>query len=158
MNEIQIRNRQRACPIQTLPLTHVARHLLEQELLLSTYALGLHLVSLPRMIELNRQWLKHDGPTDVITFDHREIDPALNLYGEIFLCPQQARSQAARFRVPWTIELTRHLVHGALHLQGFDDRTPHDRARMKRRENRLLHKLCHVIDLSRISGVPCPKS
>jgi probable rRNA maturation factor len=110
------------------------------------------------MIELNQRWLNHDGPTDVITFDHGKEDPALELYGEIFLCPQQAIFQARQFRVAWTVELTRHLVHGVLHLQGFDDLKAQARVRMKRRENRLIHNLCQVIDLNRISGESCPLS
>jgi probable rRNA maturation factor len=156
MNEIQVRNRQRACRIQSPSLVHAARHLLERELCLPAYALGLHLLSLPAMVKLNRRWLNHPGPTDVITFDHRESDPTLSLYGEIFLCPQQALLQARQFHVAWTLELTRHLVHGVLHLQGFDDLESHSRARMKYRENQLLHRLRLAIDLSQISGESSP--
>lgn len=158
MNEIQIRNRQRACPIQIPALLRTTRHLLEHQLQLQTYALGLHLLSLAQMIALNRRWLNHDGPTDVITFDHSDLDPSLNLYGEIFLCPPQAVIQARRFRLPWTTELARHLVHGVLHLQNYDDASVRDRTRMKRRENFLLYRLRRDIDLHPISGESCSKS
>lgn len=154
MNEIQIRNRQRACRLRTPLLLQAARHLLDHQLHLTTYALGLHLLTLPGMTALNRRWLNHDGPTDVITFDHRAADPALILYGEIFLCPEQAQIQARRFRVPWTLELTRHLVHGVLHLQGYDDQSNPARLRMKRRENLLLQKLRRDVDLRQISSDP----
>ncbi|MCL4180288.1 MAG: rRNA maturation RNase YbeY, partial [Verrucomicrobia bacterium] len=148
----------RACRLHTPTLVRAARHLLEHELRLRAYALGLHLLSLPAMIALNRRWLHHAGPTDVITFDHHTDVPALELYGEVFLCPLQARRQARQFHVDWTRELARHLVHGVLHLQGFDDLKPHLRAQMKRRENLLLRRLGQAIDLRQISGEPSPKS
>lgn len=158
MNEILVRNRQHICRIRKPALIRTARNLLNDQLRLTSYALGLHLLSLPAMIELNRRWLRHEGPTDVITFDHRQDLPALELYGEIFLCPHQALLQARRFRIDWTRELARHLVHGVLHLQGFDDLHPRSRLRMKRRENQLLRHLGRAIDLRQLSGEPSPLS
>ena len=60
------------------------------------------------------------------------------LHGEIFLCLDDAVAQAGQFDTAWQSELARYLLHGLLHLHGFDDRTPAARRKMKREENRLL--------------------
>jgi len=62
----------------------------------------------------------------------------LRLHGEIFLCLDDAVAQARQFGTDWQSELARYLLHGLLHLHGFDDSTPRARRRMKREENRLL--------------------
>lgn len=83
---------------------------------------------------LNRQYLKHDRATDVITFP-MEDSP---LYGEIYISLDTARQQAADYGVTLTNELCRLAVHGALHLCGFDDATDEERAIMHRLENRYI--------------------
>ncbi len=108
------------------------------------------LVTVPRMVKLNYLHLKHEGPTDVITYDLRptpdEPIPLLpqELLGiptlaEIYICPEVARRQAPQFQEPPSRELFRYAVHGLLHLAGLDDHTPEDRAAMRAGEDRLLH-------------------
>jgi rRNA maturation RNase YbeY len=80
----------------------------------------------------------------------RQGRPAL--FGEIFICPDEALIQARRFRTSWQSELARYLIHGVLHLRGFDDRRPADRRRMKREEDRLLSQLSHACPLSQLTG------
>jgi probable rRNA maturation factor len=138
--ELVLRNRQRAMRLNLTRLRETTRHLLERELGLAAYALGVHFVSERRMAEVNQQFLRHEGPTDVITFDHG-ADAAAAVHGELFLCPAVARQQAGRFRATLEKELVRYLIHGVLHLRGFDDRTPAARRVMKREEARLLRRL-----------------
>ncbi len=85
------------------------------------YELGVHLIGAGEMARLNETFLGHEGSTDVITFNHREGAPAGKLYGEIFICVDDALVQARRFRVWWQAEVARYLVHGLLHLEGWDD-------------------------------------
>ena len=92
------------------------------------------------MTRVNETFLQHAGSTDVITFDHAEPDAAA-LHGEIFICVDEAVTQARRFRTTWQSELLRYMIHGLLHLQGFDDHTASDRRQMKSEENRLLAAL-----------------
>jgi rRNA maturation RNase YbeY len=61
--------------------------------------------------------------------------------GEIFICIDDVIANARRFGVNPQSELLRCVVHGALHLLGFDDKRPADRRKMKRKENLLLRKL-----------------
>jgi probable rRNA maturation factor len=89
------------------------------------------LVSDRRMAALHRQFLKQPGPTDVITFAH----------GEIFISTETARRHAKQFGVPFLRELQLYVVHGLLHLHGFDDRTERDGRRMKAMQEKILDQL-----------------
>jgi rRNA maturation RNase YbeY len=101
---------------------------------------------------LNETFLKHAGATDVITFDYSDsASPAL-LSGELFICVEEAVSQARRFRTTWPSELVRYLVHGVLHLRGYGDARPADRRKMKREEDRLVGQLARRIPLSKVGS------
>ena len=63
------------------------------------------------------------------------------IYGELFICVDDAVSQAKQFRTRWQAEVVRYAVHGVLHLLGYDDLEPHMRREMKRQENRLVRWL-----------------
>jgi rRNA maturation RNase YbeY len=77
-------------------------------------------------------------PFAVQEFKARQLRSAITLHGEIFICLDDAVAQARLFGAFWQTELARYLLHGLLHLHGFDDLTPDARRRMKRQENRLL--------------------
>jgi len=143
-----LRNRQRTRSVNLRSLRRTARTLLEELLHLPRYDLGIYLVAAPEMTHLNETFLHHHGSTDVITFDYLEPDwptepaeVAPLLHGEIFICVDEAIRQARRFGVSWRSEVVRYLVHGLLHLRGYDDRRAAARRRMKREENRLVRCL-----------------
>ncbi len=101
--------------------------------------LGISLVRAREMTLLNETFLKHEGSTDIITFDYQEPGtgsrkPELKLHGELFICVDEAILQAKRFRSTWQAEIVRYVVHGILHLLGHDDLKPALRRRMKREE------------------------
>lgn len=144
--ELVLRNRQRRVRLDLPRLRQAAARLLDHALRLPAYALGVTFVSPAAMARLNWTHLRHAGPTDVITFDHRDA-PAAPLHGELFICPAIAVAQAAEFGVPWPEEVVRYLVHGVLHLLGHDDRAPAARRRMKREEDRLVGALAQEFDL-----------
>jgi probable rRNA maturation factor len=85
---------------------------------------------------LNRDWLKHDYPTDVITFP-LESDP---LEADIVISIDTARRQSREYRVPFRSELARLIIHGILHLTGHDDASEAQRILMKQREDALLRR------------------
>src|SRR2546427_238130 len=66
---------------------------------------------------------------------------AAGLHGEIFICIDEVISQAGKFRTSWQKELVRYLIHGVLHLCGYNDRRASARRRMKSEEDRLLRQL-----------------
>jgi probable rRNA maturation factor len=82
--------------------------------------IGVLVVSDRKIADLHRRFMKIAGPTDVITFQH----------GEIFISAETAQRQAAACGTSLEHELRLYLVHGLLHLHGFDDHDPAARRRM----------------------------
>jgi probable rRNA maturation factor len=168
---LSISNRQRALAIDSSTLRRLARTLLRNVLGQEEFDLGIYLVGSPEMARLNEMFIRHAGPTDVITFDYGpEITPSDGersrrarcavranewmcpppLHGEIFICTDVAVEQARRFRARLPDELVRYLIHGVLHLRGYKDSKPGDRRAMKREEDRLLRRLSHGSALSQL--------
>ena len=111
--------------------------------------LGLHFVSAKEMARVHEQFTNIPGSTDVITFDHGSKPPA-NLHGEIFISVEDAMAQAREFKTTWQSEVARYVIHGLLHLLGFDDLEPVARKKMKQTENRLVKKMEAQFDLRAI--------
>ena len=152
---ITIANRQRTKKFNTRVLKEIVSALLVK-LEVTQGEIGVHLVGAAEMAGVNWQFLQHSGSTDVITFDHREAvlvpdHPELELYGELFVCVDDALKQAEAFRTTWTSEVVRYVVHGVLHLLGHDDLTPALRRRMKRAENGLVRRLAGRFSLAQLS-------
>lgn len=144
---LTLRNRQRTRALSLALVRRVAKVLLEEFLRQGNYDLGIYLVAAREMTRLNETFLRHEGSTDVITFDYGTTeDPAI--HGEIFICVDEAVIQARRFRVPWRTEVVRYLAHGILHLRGHDDKHAAARKRMKREENRFVRALTKRFDLN----------
>lgn len=91
------------------------------------------------MIKINKQYLDHDYDTDVIAFNYSGDNT--NLDGEIFISISQAIDNSIRFNVNLDSELIRLIVHGILHLLGYDDKKPYDKKKMKIEEDKLTEKL-----------------
>ena len=143
--DVLIINRQRTKKINTRLLKQIVEELFA-ELEITSAELGIHLVGAKKMAQVNRQFLGHEGSTDVITFDHSSANsqlpsPNSPIYGELFICVDEAVAQAKEFGTDWSSEVVRYLVHGVLHLLGYDDLQPDLRRAMKREENRLLRRL-----------------
>ncbi|UCD36862.1 MAG: rRNA maturation RNase YbeY [Fidelibacterota bacterium] len=85
------------------------------------------------MRALKQQFFELDEYTDVIAFTLNEVDEALD--GEIYISPERARANSKRFHEPYQRELMRLVVHGCLHLVGYDDDTPANQAGMRTLEN-----------------------
>ena len=103
------------------------------------------------MARVNETFLQHSGSTDVITFDHQDDGAAASgLHGEIFICIDDALSQAREFRATWQSELARYVIHGILHLDGFDDLQPAARKKMKAEENRMLKSVSNEFRVEKL--------
>ncbi|MFQ5730563.1 MAG: rRNA maturation RNase YbeY [Planctomycetaceae bacterium] len=86
---------------------------------------------------LNRDYLDHDCPTDVLSFALSDAGGE-HLEGEIILSAETACRWAAEFDWSPHDELVLYLVHGLLHLAGYDDHSPDDRNAMRQREQAVL--------------------
>ena len=86
--------------------------------------------------ELNRRYLEHDYPTDVLSFTLAEEDS--HLEGQLVVSLDTAAAQATEYGWRTEDELLLYVVHGTLHLVGYDDATPELRADMRDQECRVL--------------------
>ena len=122
---------------------------------LNAHALGVFLVDEAEMARTNWEHLGHEGPTDVITLDFGgQAGGAPRpgpLLGEIFICPVIAEAFAREHGTTWSEEVARYLIHGILHLRGYDDRNATRRKRMKREEERLVRAAAVCFPLSRLA-------
>ena len=100
--------------------------------------LSLLVVSDRRIRELNREWRKIDRSTDVLSFPQ---DPAAGLLGDVVVNLAAARRQAADHGLEPSEETRFLLIHGILHLLGWDHGTEEDRSRMEAEEQRLWEAL-----------------
>ncbi len=94
--------------------------------------------------EMRRQhahWLNQDSTTDVLTFDLRDDDVEDRVEAQLLVCKSVARRRARSRKTDWHAELLLYVVHGCLHLCGFDDHTPEESARIHEQEDRILQKL-----------------
>lgn len=93
--------------------------------------------------DVNRRFLDHDYPTDVIAFDLGDDDPGVD--GEVVVSWDTARREAGERGIKAGSELLLYCVHGTLHLLGYDDKEPAQRERMHARQRELLAELGHGI-------------
>ena len=84
---------------------------------------------------INRRFLRHDRPTDVIAFRMRDDAETED---EVYVNLDLARRQAREYGVTFREEVRRLIIHGCLHLNGYRDHRPADRRRMREREDRYL--------------------
>lgn len=91
-----------------------------------------------KILEVNRQYLKHDYFTDIITFDYCEGDM---LSGDLFISLDTVRTNAELFHKTYDDELHRVIIHGILHLVGINDKGPGEREFMEAAENKALDLL-----------------
>lgn len=87
------------------------------------------------------QWLNENSTTDVMTFDLRDDDNEDRVEAQLLVCKSVARRRARSRKTDWHAELLLYVVHGCLHLCGFDDHTPEESARIHEQEDRILQKL-----------------
>ncbi len=84
------------------------------------------------LLDINQKYLHHDYYTDVITFDNSETAA---ISGDIFISIDRVKENALEISVPFTDELHRVIVHGLLHLIGFNDTTEQQKSKMTSRED-----------------------
>lgn len=88
---------------------------------------------------LNKKYLDHDTLTDIITFNYN--DDYDGLAGDIFISYERIVDNAQHYGVSVFLELHRVIIHGVLHLLGYDDASHEDKQRMREKENYYLNLL-----------------
>jgi probable rRNA maturation factor len=141
-------------PIVTDELLMLAEVVLEAEGLDQETGVALVLIDEAAMAELNEVHMGKEGPTDVLSFPIETAvpgsppKPALGgppiELGDIFICPTVVRRNAEEQGVPFDDELALMVVHGLLHLLGWDHENERDAVRMEDRERQLLARVGRV--------------
>ncbi|HEY8928366.1 MAG TPA: rRNA maturation RNase YbeY [Mucilaginibacter sp.] len=90
------------------------------------------------LLQINRQYLNHDTYTDIVTFDNSEI--AGSIAGDIFISIERIRENAEKYKHAEAEELHRVIIHGALHLLGYKDKSAADKKKMTEKEDFYLNK------------------
>lgn len=126
-------------PISHARAANAVRAVLRGERRSATISLAF--VGRDRMRVLHRRYKGRAGPTDVLAF--ALPDPAGRLAGDVYVCPWVAARQARRLAVPLREELVRLVVHGTLHVLGWDHPNDEGRSRspMWRRQERYVRRL-----------------
>jgi probable rRNA maturation factor len=134
---VSVRNRQRKISVDAAELQKFAAEAVRRCLRLPQQKrteltrlreIFVWLISDRRMARLHRQFLGQTGPTDVLTFQH----------GEIFISVETAKRHATVFGNLLVRELQLYVVHGVLHLHGFDDQTRSGARKMQRTQEKIL--------------------
>ena len=93
------------------------------------------------ILDVNVKYLGHDYFTDIITFDYCEKNI---LSGDLFISIDTVRDNAEFYKIEFKDELNRVIVHGLLHLIGYDDHTPEEQKIMREKENYYLELRNHI--------------
>jgi probable rRNA maturation factor len=139
MSRISIASPQEIVPIDRGRMRAAARAVLEGEGV-ARPEIGLAFVDNPTIHALNKRYLDHDEPTDVLSFPLGESSGG-RLAGEVVIGVEVAQEQAAQRGHDVQAELTLYVIHGLLHLCGYDDREAADAAAMRARERHYLRLL-----------------
>jgi probable rRNA maturation factor len=139
MSKIAIHSPQEAVPIDRGRMRDVARAVLDGEEI-KDYEISLAFVDNATIHRLNKQYLDHDEPTDVLSFPYSAAN-AKKLEGELVLGVEVAQEQANERGHDVHAELALYVIHGLLHLCGYDDKTQADEKAMRDREQYYLKQL-----------------
>lgn len=88
------------------------------------------------LLQINRNYLNHNYYTDIITFDQSEGDQRIQ--GDIYISADRVQENSKDASVPFKEEIRRVMIHGVLHLLGFNDRTKEEKKQMRQKENACL--------------------
>ncbi|MCE5302051.1 MAG: rRNA maturation RNase YbeY [Planctomycetaceae bacterium] len=137
MITISITNRQKNTPVDRRRMRLAVRAILD-DADIADARVSVAVVDDPTIAALHEEFLNDPTPTDVLSFVLERSAGLLE--GEVVASADTARRCAARYGNTPERELLLYVIHGALHLVGYDDATPQQRAVMRRKEKKYLHE------------------
>jgi probable rRNA maturation factor len=132
---IHITNRQKTLPVDR-PRVRQAVQAILQDAEIADAEISIALVDDPTIAKLHGQFLDDPTPTDVLSFVLERSEQSLE--GEVVASADTAKACAATYKATPEDELLRYVIHGTLHLVGYDDATPRQRATMRTKERKYL--------------------
>lgn len=141
---IEIHNQQSTLEVPEEKIRAVLQHVMREEIGRDVNV-SVAIVGDSRIAELNRAFLDHIGPTDVLAFPLGEESDSssegMSVFGEIVISADRAVEEARERKIDAQLELILYAIHGMLHLVGYDDDTIQNRKAMRRREAEVLRGL-----------------
>jgi probable rRNA maturation factor len=125
-------------PIDEARLSALARHVLDSEKVDDEAELSILVIDREHMRKLNSRFAKNDYATDVLAFPMLEGDEDSTMVGDVVVCPDVAKSNAEKLEHSLDRELEVLVVHGTLHLLGYDHKVASEKERMDKRVNEVL--------------------
>ncbi len=149
---VTVYNRQKDLPISVANIKLMVSFLL-RNLEISTDEVILHFVSEKIISQVHADFFSDPSPTDCISFpidSPKKVSTNAKhaILGEIFVCPKIALQYAKSKNLDPYQEATLYLIHGLLHLIGYDDINPSSRRKMRQMEQKCL-KICEPFSLSK---------
>ncbi len=114
------------------------------------FSMAVNFVDSETICRINREFVGHEGTTDVISFNYSaggDLCPN-DIDAELFICPDTAELVAKSLKKKFSDEIALYIVHGILHISGEDDLTPADRKRMRKMEKKVLLELRESFDFT----------
>ncbi len=117
-------------------LIHKLVHQLSIKFDLTINSLTINFVTKEEIKKINIEYLNHNYSTDIITFNYDGNNKLID--GEIFISTIDAKENSKKYKATFNEEILRLIIHGILHLLGYDDKTLAQKKIMKKNENKLL--------------------
>ena len=122
---------------------HNLVHKLKSDLDFNIESVAINFITEKEIIPINISYLGHNYSTDIITFNYSGENYTLD--GEIFISLDDASYYSNKYSVDLCNEVLRLVIHGFLHLLGYDDQTAKDKKIMKQKENKLVEKYLYSL-------------
>jgi probable rRNA maturation factor len=119
-------------PVNKAEVLKIAKKVMDGEDCASYY-LEINLIENAEIKRINKKFLNHNYFTDIITFPYSAIKSEIE--GEIFISLDEVKKNSAFYGNSYKNEFLRVVVHGCLHLAGFDDRTKSQKELIRKKEN-----------------------
>ena len=134
--QVLVYNQQSEYPVNKILVQQQTKALLRQEKI-DCDEVHLYYITSSESACLHQKFFRDPSATDCISFPidlPGERQDGKCILGEIFICPETAALYAEKHHIPFAEELTLYLIHGLLHLLGYDDIAAADKARMRKKE------------------------
>jgi len=134
--KVTISNRQEVIPVDKRLLRRLVKYVADEEGC-RILSIDVAIVSADEIERLNRKYLNREGITDVMSFDLSEVGSD-ELDGQIVVCADAAVVQSKHYGLDVQDELMLYVIHGLLHLIGYDDASPDAAGKMQSRQEEIL--------------------
>ncbi len=146
--KVAVRNLQKRIPVNPKRITKTVLKILSEEGIKKSGEITLCFVNDPKIKKVNLKYLGKNNPTDVIAFDIAEPKAKDKLFADIVISTDRAVDNAKAFKTSPLFELYLYVIHGVLHILGYDDQSKKDKLLMRKREKDLLKILKPIVRIT----------